>query len=447
MSKLAPQQDGFWIAHLLRRAGFGANPQELAHYQSIGYAQTLAELLHPEHINNSGLENILAHQHFDYSNPNSLKKWWLYRMIFTARPLEEKMTLFWHGHFATSDRKVRDPLAMSRQNQLFRSNALGNFESILLSVSKDPAMIVYLDNQENVKSHANENYARELMELFTMGIGNYTETDIKESARAFTGWHTKQGVFYFDDQQHDHGEKKFLGKTGDLNGEDVVHILAKEPATARYLAKKLITYFAFENPEPDFIDRVAQTYIKSGNQIRPMLQSIFTDKNFFSSRAYHGKIKSPVELVVGTVRTLRLKKLDIDLPGTIASMGQNIFEPPCVKGWDGGPAWISSQSMMQRFNFATTVTSQKFDELRRQLTPSQLAYRQGLRSPAGMVDYFLNLLVDGDVPVKTRSRLIAYVSTDAKGKPAKSITDETTLDAKMRGLVHLIMTLPTYQLA
>jgi uncharacterized protein (DUF1800 family) len=447
MGRLAPQQDGFWIAHLMRRAGFGAGPQELTRYRSMGYAKTVEELLHPEHVNNSALENLLAHQHFDFSNPNSLKKWWLYRMIYTARPLEEKMTLFWHGHFATSDQKVRDPLAMSRQNQLFRTNALGNFESLLLGISKDPAMIVYLDNQENVKSHPNENYAREVMELFTMGIGNYTETDIKEAARAFTGWHTRQGVFYFDEKQHDHGVKQFLGKAGDLNGEDVVHILAKEPATAKYLAKKLITFFAYENPEPDFVDRVAQIYIKSGNQLRPVLQAIFTDKNFFSSRAYHGKIKSPVELVVGTVRVLRLRKLDMDLPGTIASMGQNIFEPPSVKGWDGGPAWVSSQSMMQRFNFATVITSQKFDELRKQLTPSQLAYRQGLRSPTNMVDYFLDLLVDGDVPSKTRARLITYVSTDLSGKPAKAIVDERTLDAKMRGLVHLIMTLPTYQLA
>ncbi|MDR3612567.1 MAG: DUF1800 domain-containing protein [Candidatus Obscuribacterales bacterium] len=447
MGSAAPKRDEFWIAHLLRRAGFSASYQELTRYRSLGYKATLHELLFPDLVHNGTLDAMLAREHYDFSNPSSLKKWWIARMTYSNKPLEEKMTLFWHGHFANSDQKIRDPLAMYRQNQLFRANALGNFESLLLGVSKDPAMIIYLDNQENVKGRPNENYAREVMELFTMGIGNYTEKDIKEGARAFTGWHTKNGAFFFDEKQHDHGVKEFLGRSGDFNGEDIIHTLVKEPATAKYLAKKLITFFAYDNPEPEFIERVAYAYTKSGNQIRPMLEIIFADSSFFSSRAYHAKIKSPVELVVGTVKTLRLNKIDMDLPGTMASMGQNLFEPPSVKGWDGGDAWISSQTMMQRFNFATNITTQKFDELRRELLPSQFAYRQGMKTSTDMVDYFLRLLVDADVPEKTRTRLIEYVSSGTDAKHGSVTADEKMLDAKLRGLVHLIMTLPVYQLS
>jgi hypothetical protein len=229
---LLPQKDALWIAQLLRRAGFGASPSELARYQKMGYSATLDELLHPEKISNAALESFLAKQKFDFNNPYAIKKWWAYRMLYTACPLQEKMTLFWHGHFATSLQKVGDPKVMLEQNKLFRRLALGNFETLLLSVSKDPAMIIYLDNQENQKARPNENYAREVMELFTLGIGNYTETDIKEAARAFTGWHTnqKRTAFVFDDKNHDDGEKKVLGQSGNLNGDDVVHTLARSRA-------------------------------------------------------------------------------------------------------------------------------------------------------------------------------------------------------------------------
>jgi len=447
--QLLPRKDAFWIAQLLRRAGFGASPAELDRYQKLGYKATLDELLHPERMDNSALETLLSREKFDFGNPYAIKKWWMYRMLHTASPLEEKMTLFWHGHFATSLQKVGDPKVMLEQNKLLRRLALGNFETLLLGISKDPAMIIYLDNQENQKGRPNENYAREVMELFSVGIGHYTEVDIKEAARAFTGWHTnqKRSAFVFDDKQHDAGEKKVLGQRGNLNGDDVVHILARSPDTGRYLAKKLIRYFAYDDPDADFIDRVAMQYQVNGYQIRPMLHAIFSDPSFFTNRAYHAKIKSPPELVIGAIKTLGIRNADIDLPGVIASMGQNIFEPPSVKGWDGGKAWISTESMIERFNFATKISSQKFEELKPFMSPTQLASRQGLKTSNDAVNYFLDILVDGDVPDYTRARLVKYMETDLEGKPTRGVKNEQVLDAKLRGLVHLIMSLPTYQLA
>jgi hypothetical protein len=443
---VARGSDSFWVAHLLRRAGFGYTPAELARYKSLGYQGALTELLYPETIDNSYCEGRIRQQGvFDFSNPGDLKRWWMYRMLYTARPLEEKITLFWHGHFATADFKVRNPQAMYAQNQTLRRYALGNFNTLLQNVSIDPAMIVWLDNQQNVKGKPNENYAREIMELFTMGIGNYTEGDIKEAARAFTGWQTRNNAYYFNAAQHDEGTKSVLGVSGNLNGDDVINLLAKQKATARFLSKKLLKFFAYDDPDDAMVNKIADVYLSNTYQIRPMLKAIFTDPSFFSTKAYHAKVKSPVELVIGTLKTLQIQRIDGDLPNIMAAMGQNIFDPPSVKGWDGGPAWISSETMMERFNFATRISSEKFNEAESRFSPSQIVYRQGLKNVNDMVDYFLNLLVDNDVPASARTRLVEYVSHKSGGESA--VLDERMLDAKLRGVVHLIMTLPSYQLS
>jgi uncharacterized protein (DUF1800 family) len=431
----------FWISHLLRRAGFGCTPQELKRYSSMGYEATLDELLHPEKVDNSRLDEQIKLQDFDFTDINDLKRWWIYKMAFTQRPLEEKMTLFWHGHFATSNRKVANPYGMYGQNMLFRKYALGNFHEMLYNVSKDPAMIIWLDNQQNRKGKPNENYAREIMELFTLGIGNYTEQDIKEAARAFTGWQT------LPNGQHDDGIKTVLGQSGNLNGDDVIEILVKQRATGKFLATKFVKFFVMDDPDPALVSRVADVYAKSNHNISKMVRALFTDPVFLSEKSFHAKIKSPVELVIGSIKTLQIKKLDGDLPQTMARMGQDLFMPPNVKGWDGGPAWIATDTMMERFNFANRITSAKFIEMSKFSKPSDIVAKQGLHSAGKMVDYFLDILVDGDVPASTREKLVAYVSSDIKGNPVKTVPDEQTLDAKMRGLVHLIMTLPTYQLA
>jgi uncharacterized protein (DUF1800 family) len=431
----------------MRRAGFGATPQELQHYSSIGYEAALDELLHPERVDNSQLEADIKQQDFDFTAIEDLKRWWLYRMAYSKRPLEEKMTLFWHGHFATSNRKVANAYSMYGQNLLLRKHALGNFHELLFSVSKDPAMILWLDNQQNRKGKPNENYAREIMELFTLGIGNYTENDIKEAARAFTGWQTLPNGFFFNEKAHDYGSKTVLGVTGDLNGDDIVQILVGEKATGRFLASKLIKYFAFDNPSDTYIERIAEVYHKSKYNMRKVLHALFTDSDFLNKKAYHAKIKSPAELVIGTVKTLQLKKMNGDLPTQMARMGQDLFIPPNVKGWDGGVAWVATDTMMERFNFAARITGEKFSEMAKFGTTADLMEKQGLQNAGDIVDYFLALLVDSDVPSSTRSKLVAYVSSDIRGNPLGRMPDGQTLDCKMRGLVHLIMTLPTYQLA
>lgn len=441
------KSDAFWVAHLLRRAGFGATPQELKYYTALGYEGTVDELIHPEKVNNDELDDLVKQQDFDFTLIDDLKRWWLYRMVFTRRPLEEKMALFWHGHFATSNRKVNNAYAMYGQNMLFRKNMLGSFHEMLYDVSKDPAMIVWLDNQQNRKGKPNENYAREIMELFTLGIGNYTEQDVKEAARAFTGWQTQPVGFFFNQGQHDAGGKTILGVTGDLNGDDVVQILVQQKATSRFLAKKLIKYFAFDDPDKEMVDRVADVYMNTKYNLRKVVHAIFTDPLFLSERAFHAKIKSPAELVVGTLKTLQIKKLDSDLPTTMARMGQDLFMPPNVKGWDGGAAWIATDTMMERFNFANRITNEKFAEMKKYTTASQLMDKQGLSNAGQVVDYFLGVLVDADVSTQTRQQLVSYMSSDIKGNPVKTVPDEQTLDAKLRGLVHLIMTLPTFQLA
>lgn len=436
----------FLVEHLLRRAGFGSTPPEAEYYASMGYERSVRTLLAPQKVDNSELDQLIASQNFDYTKIDDLKRWWIYRMTFTKRPLEEKITLFWHGHFATSWRKGENPYAMYMQNLKMRNLGLGNFHELLLTMSKDPAMIVWLDNQQNKKGSPNENYAREVMELFSLGIGNYTEQDIKQSARAFTGWQTHPDGFYFNAKEHDYGPKTFLGQTGDFNGDQIIDIIVQQPATGKFLAKKMCKFFAADEPTPAILSDVAAAYKPNGDNIREMLWTLFMHDDF-KRNAYHAKIKSPAELVIGSLKSLQVQKLDSDLPSLMARMGQNLFDPPNVKGWDGGKAWIATDTMMERFNFASRLTQQKFDAIEGYMRPTALIQNQGLESPDQMVDYFLNLLVDNDVPPTTRSGLLQYFCTDSAGKTIDPLQNDKLLDSKLRGLVHLIMTLPTYQLA
>lgn len=440
------KSDDYWVEHLLRRTGFGATSEELKYYKGLGFEASVEELTNPEKVKNDKLDDILSKLDFDFTDLGDAKRWWIYRMAYTKRPLEEKMALFWHGHFATSNAKVGNPYLMYQQNELFRRNGLGDFQQLLIEVSKDPAMIIWLDNQQNRKGKPNENYAREIMELFTMGIGNYTEADIKEAARAFTGWAAPSG-FYFNKKQHDAGEKTFLGQKGNFNGEEICTILASKPATAKYISKKLISFIAYDDPDDDAVERISEVYLKNDRNIRVVVKAIFLDKSFRTAKAYHGKIKSPVELVVGTVKTLQVQKLDGDLSALMARMGQNLFEPPNVKGWDGGMAWIATDTMMERFNYAARISTQKFDTADGYINPAKLAKNYNVNSASDMVDNLLAALVDGDVPHNTRKKLLAYVASDATGKEPNTVPTGKALDVKMRGLIHLIMTLPSYQLA
>jgi len=441
------KSDSFLVDHLLRRAGFGTTIEEQQRYKQLGFDATLKEILSPESVKDDAMEKLVDDQNFDFTDLGDLRRWWIYRMMFTKRPLVEKLALFWHGHFATSNSgKINNSFLMYQQNMTFRKYGLGKFEDLLLAVSKDPAMIIWLDNRDNRKGKPNENYAREVMELFTMGIGNYSEQDVKEAARAFTGW-SAPSDFYFNRKQHDAGPKTFLGQTGNFGGEDIARILADRPETAHYLSKKLISFFCMDNPDDAFVQRISDSYSRNKQNIKAVLQDIFMSEEFSSEKSYHSKIKSPAEYVIGTMKLLHVDKLDGDLPSVMARMGQNLFEPPNVKGWDGGMAWIATDTLMERFNFANRISTTKFDAKEGYINPSVLATQFDAKNAKTMVDYFLGRLVDEDVPQNARKKLLEYVSAGVDGVQTATLPDAKTLDLKMRGLLHLIMTLPSYQLA
>jgi uncharacterized protein (DUF1800 family) len=327
---------------------------------------------------------------------------------------------------------------------------MGKFRDLLLAVSQDPAMLYWLDNNTNQKGHPNENYAREVMELFTMGIGHYTETDVQEGARAFTGWTVKRAgatlsPFFFDQKNHDNGPKTFLGQTGNFNGTDIVDILAYRPETARFLARKLWVWFINDNPTDADIEPLAQLYLASDTQIRPLVEAILRHPAFTSDAAYLARVKSPPEFVIGAVRMLPGQFNPLLLAPWMRQMDQDLFNPPNVKGWDGGMSWISTTTLLARANFADTLTSARGGN-------NKNGYGAGIdmttllkgftaTTAAALVDQLAELL--GPVPINdgSRAELAAYVNAPnglASLKPAQ-------IETKVRGLIHLILGTAEYQ--
>ena len=286
-----------------------------------------------------------------------LATWWGERMLVTPRPLEEKLTLFWHGHFATGNVKVRDTRMMHQQIEMLRANANGNFRDLLFGILTDPAMLVYLDNGENVKDHPNENFGRELLELFSLGVGNYTETDIREAARAFTGWTNDVLDFKFDAEQHDFDEKTFLGRTGAFDGDDIIDIILDQPAAAEFMAAKLYRYFVREEIDDTVRADLSATFREAGYELRPLLRRIFLSRDFYSPASYATQVKSPVHLVVSTYRKLELTELPTipDFNRLTAGLGQTLFNPPNVAGWAGGRTWVTPATLLQRGNLFRDV--------------------------------------------------------------------------------------------
>ena len=267
-----------------------------------------------------------------------LSAWWAYRMLSTPAPLLEKLTLFWHGHFATSAAKVEDAKLMFAQNNLLREHALGDFGALLLEISRDPAMLVYLDSASNRKAHPNENYAREIMELFCLGEGNYTEKDIRELARCFTGWEIRREKFRFNRYQHDTGSKNVLGESGEFGGEKGVEIVAGQDAAPLFIAMKLVKFFVMEEPQPtdDLLSPLAQELRDNDMQIAPVVKRILSSNLFFSNLSIGRKVRSPVEFAVGFLRSLEGSTNSYELAEQLNTLGQGLLYPPSVKGWDGG---------------------------------------------------------------------------------------------------------------
>ncbi len=285
-----------------------------------------------------------------------LKRWWLNQMAVTTRPLQEKMALLWHSHFATSAKDIKDPKYNYDINQVFRTNATGNFRKLVFEVGKTPAMLNYLNNKQNRKGKPNENWARELMELFTMGIGNYTEDDIKEAARAFTGYTEINGTFQFQERQHDFGEKTFLGQKGDFDGADIVNIIMEQPETARFISHKIWEYLVYENPDEELVEELAGVLRANNYELKPLLAAIFMSQEFYGAKAMQGQIKSPAQYLVMVMDQLRLKTSDMRLASVaLRGLGQDLFYPPNVKGWPGNRTWINTNTLLLRYNIPAYV--------------------------------------------------------------------------------------------
>ena len=381
---LAPISPSEWnertAAHLLDRAGFGGTLEEIKELASLSPKQAVERLINFNRVTQRERLNEFVIQPYippppkpdqnkyernlqvffgrvaqDNQQIEAARDWWLERMLLSTRPLQEKLTLFWHGHLTSSNAGVYMSGNMIRQNQLFRRHAAGNVGELMLAISKDPAMLRYLNNNANVKGRPNENYARELMELFTLGEGNYTESDIKEAARAFTGWtYTYDGVFIKRPNLHDHGEKTFLGKTGNFDGDDIVEIIMSRPEHARFICEELFKFFVNDNPSTKQINAMVWTYRVGGNRVGPVLQKLFLSKDFYSQQAMGTRVKSPVEYLVSTWKSLGLKKVPQRhrLKTDLAEMGQVLLYPPTVEGWEGGRAWITSSTLLSRYNVA-----------------------------------------------------------------------------------------------
>jgi uncharacterized protein (DUF1800 family) len=445
------------IAHLLRRAGFGAGDAELNDYLALGFQGAVDRLLNPEQVADD-LDQRVAALNLDPSKLVSIQYQWLYRMVNTKRPLQEKLTLFWHGHFATAISKVASPQLMWQQNQLFRDKGLGSFYDLTLAVSQDPAMLIWLDGITNRKAAPNENYGRELMELFTLGIGNYTEDDVKAAARAFTGWFFKaerdpdkkrivSAEFQFNPRQHDETAKTFLGQTGNWNGDDVIRIILQHPASARFVTRKLFSFFVWDNPDDATIQPFADVYTQSKYDIRATLRAIFLSPQFLSPQAYHAKIKAPAELVAGALRTLGVTTPPPAAILSLQKMGQELFNPPNVGGWTSGPGWISTSSLLERFNFVNRVITTRGGKSVQPFDPNALLAGKDLTTADQLADYFAGLLLDGDLAPDQRAALVGYLDRDAQGQTAPFTLTPQTLDGKVRGLIHLTMAAPQYQLS
>ncbi len=481
--------------HLLWRAGFGGTPHQVQTLVGWGPERAVDYLLNAEadgaalqqfdkdimrpptederrmaqQARRSQNEEELAllrqmreqREREDRRQMTEIQKWWLKRMIETGRPLQEKMALFWHGHFATSYRTIENSYHMLMQNEMFRAKGLGNFGDLLYSIIRDPAMLAYLDNNDSRKGRANENLARELMELFSLGVGNYTERDIKEGARALTGYTFRDDEFVFERGNHDSGAKTILGATGNLDGDGFVKAILSHRACAPFIARRLYGFFVSDVPSDErgadrnldpaqrgAIRDLASNLVANKYELKPTLRRLLLSEHFYERRFMNEQIKSPAVLVVGAVRSLNTPVRDLGiLNDAMDLMGQNLFFPPSVKGWEGGRSWVNTSTMFVRQNimaflltgkkprgYDATADTQKYDPmpLLEELAKSDPA---AATRPEAVCDYLLRLTI-GTAPEHARRPLLEFMGSNGNVVNKDSVT----------GLLLLITTMPEYQL-
>lgn len=452
------------VKHLYSRAGFGLQFASLKKAEHTSIKKAVKELF-------SASEKIepldVVKANIDYmtfvkgdadakkmmiqqqrQQEKDLNLTWVNTMIGTDAQLREKMTLFWHNHFAC---RTNNALFAQQLNNIQRSNALGNFRTLTLAVSQSPAMLQFLNNQQNHKNHPNENFARELMELFTIGRGNYTEQDVKESARAFTGWgFDKDGNFLMRPFQHDNGQKTFLGKTGNFAGEDIIGILLEQKQTAHFICNKLYKYLVNETPDPAHVDAMADVFYNSGYEITPLLEFVFTSDWFYDDKNTGNLIKSPVELVVGLSRQFYItyQRPEVLLEFQRA-LGQVLFNPPNVAGWPGGRNWIDSSSLMYRLKIPSMVLDGGLIDFTGKADPEDEAYLATVRNRQTIVNTRVQAQPDwdkfmGGLPKNINNADIAGFLLEPK--PGNVIQDAIKQTTDIKTLAVELVSTPEYQL-
>ncbi len=518
MSLLSPQParsfDAYAAAHLLWRAGFGGTWDQATELADLGLDTAVDKLVNfvpstalpapecaalPKESQKAFEERLRTlpdeearqkKRHLRNEDARAqitaLRIWWLNRMLATApgnpaaSPLEEKLTLFWHSHFATGYQdKIERTLPLWRQNQMFRTLALAPFPEQLRALIRDPAMLVWLDNAASNRHRPNENFARELMELFSMGVGHYSEEDVKESARALTGYSLDRDdwTFRFRDGAHDPGEKTFLGRSGPFDGDDVIGLICEHPATGEFMARKFLDFFVCTQPEPAMIAPVAAAYRSSGYDLKALLHTLFRSQLFYSERARNAVVKSPVALAIGALKAMRAPLPPDELTlGSLRVMGQDLFFPPDVNGWPGGADWINSNTLLVRYNFANflmhgvspdefkvfdrktadrTTSRREFLEEQRQESLATWNPRAHLDASGqirrmltsrDLVDYYIREFLQRAPSRELRDSLVQLAETDGSGGPRSMSVNDRNFDDRARGLVHLIMSSPDYQL-
>ena len=468
---MSNREDIALMAHLMRRAGFGATRDELERLVEQGYEETVERLIDPpddvQRADQEMLFRYIPSTETGGPNPTPGAAQWLYHMINTQRPLEEKMSLFWHHIFATGNSKVDNDNHLTAQTHLFRNHGMGNYRDLLIMVAQNPAMIFWLDNNENHKRTPNENWGRELLELFSLGVGHYTETDVFECARAFTGWtigakiprnphHRFSWHFEFRPEEHDYGQKTFLGRTGNFDGEDIIDIILEQPACPRFIARHLYNFFVADEPQvpawsvepprnPEAIELLANTFVESGYEIRPVLRTMF-NSDFFKESMYQ-KVKSPVEVVVGTLRlTGDLRGPDprlLAMGQEPAYMGQSLHDPPSVEGWHTGREWINSGSVVKRINFVVDRVSDTGLPGVRSIV-GRVASDDQAMTPAALVDRCLEFMGPVEVSEQTRQELVSHAEDEG---PVSWASDEdySTSSQRVSDMLSLIAATTEYQ--
>lgn len=437
-------------AHLLRRAGFGAPPEAVAAAVKKGLDETIDDIFVEAADEEGDFQRTFGAINGKLLNAGDAgvcQAWWIYRMLTTRVPLREKLALFWHGHFATSVNKVEDTRLMLQQIDMLRRLGGGSFRELVLAVARDPAMIVWLDGESNNKEHPNENFARELMELFTCGIGNYTEQDVLEGARAFTGWHRNGAEFAFNPDEHDGGVKKFLGRRGKFDGGDVIDLLVAHPATPRFISRKLLRFFAAPNPADEVVAEAAELYDRTQLNTRLFLRELFQSQFFFSEECYRSRIASPVEFVVGVNRMLSVRQPALDLVDDLGTMGQHLLAPPNVKGWDGEEKWINSTTLAARLTYARSIPEMNADGNNfNPHCPVEEFVPVDMKSPSSVVDKLAQVLFQGELSPENRAEFEKFLLAGDDGpQPEAFRDDEGFRMTKVRQLLGVMLALPEFQ--